>query len=270
MPRADHRTGRRPATTKAWQFVDHFREAAVLGEGWTTLPQLFLEAGYTTVGTGKVFHPNLPPNWDLDKSWDPRMRAGGDWEDWMYPSEPRCPNGTAWCADADDAIYDDSQIAASAVRLLRNASSLLDAGGAPFFLAVGFRKPHLQWRFPKRVLQHYPIELAEVPLPAHPHFPEGAPLVGFHQPVGDFLLAFSDTRACGGENISPTVAFANECQQAWRRAYWAAVSYLDEQIGVLLDELKAVGRAGDTMVVLFGDHGWQRARRLVKRRTCAI
>eukprot|EP00729_Bicosta_minor_P021748 gene21748-1570_t len=76
-------TGRRPDATKSWNFVDSFREKGV-GADWITLPQFFRvqsEPKYTVVGTGKVFHKGLPPNWDLNHSWDPRM-SNGTWEDW--------------------------------------------------------------------------------------------------------------------------------------------------------------------------------------------
>ena len=63
-------SGRRPAHTKSWQFVDDFRE---VGPDWTTLPGAFRKAGYQSVGVGKIFHPGLPPNQDLPYSWDQRM-----------------------------------------------------------------------------------------------------------------------------------------------------------------------------------------------------
>ena len=105
-------TGRRPDSTLAYNFVDHFREPGV-GKNWTTLPQYFREqANYTVVGTGKVFHKGLPPNWDLPYSWDKRM-SNGEWEGWMYPAEPRCPGGTVWCAVSGNTTikdFDDTQV----------------------------------------------------------------------------------------------------------------------------------------------------------------
>lgn len=160
--------GRRPDTTKAWQFIDSFRE---VGPDWLTLPGYFRDVlNYTVVGTGKVFHPNLPPNWDLDKSWDNRM-ANGEWDGWMYPSEPHCPNKTVWCAVPEPggpvgvAAFDDTQVRSaassrqpesvmsisvrrgqfrqitqSAIHLLRNITAL----DRPWFLAVGYRCVDLQ------------------------------------------------------------------------------------------------------------------------------
>jgi iduronate 2-sulfatase len=215
-------SGRRPDTTQAWQFRDSFREA-VNGSEWTALPQLFLQNGWTTVGAGKIYHPHLPPNWDMDKSWDKRM-SDGTWDNWMYPSEPACPNGTVGCgiddASGDPSLFEDAQTTKVALDQLRNVSSL-----GPFFVAAGYRKPHVQWRVPKRILDAYP-PAQEMPLPAIRDFPAGAPAIAFHQPVDDFLEPFSDVAACGGvDKCSPLAHFSDACTRKWRRQYWAAVTY---------------------------------------------
>eukprot|EP01063_Lacrimia_lanifica_P033870 TRINITY_DN614_c0_g2_i1.p1 TRINITY_DN614_c0_g2~~TRINITY_DN614_c0_g2_i1.p1 ORF type:complete len:543 (+),score=140.69 TRINITY_DN614_c0_g2_i1:47-1675(+) len=246
-------TGRRPASTKAYNFVDSFREPGV-GEHWVTLPQHFKNAGYTAVGTGKVFHQGLPPNFDLPYSWDPRM-SDGTWEGWMFPAEPDCPNKTVWCAvDSDDpADFDDTQITARALALLDNITAI----DAPWFLAVGYRKPHVTWRFPTRFLDAVPA--ASVTLPAHPFFPDGAPPVAFHQPVNDWLQVFTDVHACAEEagGMAPGRAFPALCQREFRRAYHASAAFMDEQVGRLLDDVEARGLSESTVVALFGDHGWQ-------------
>ena len=216
-------SGRRPDTTQAWQFVDSFREAAVNGSAWTALPQLFLEGGWATVGAGKIYHPHLPPNWDMDKSWDKRM-SDGTWQNWMYPAEPRCPQGTVGCgiddSSGDAALFEDSQTTKVALEQLRNVSKL----GGPWFVAAGYRKPHVQWRVPARILDAYPPASA-MPLPATRDFPRGAPAIAFHQPVDDFLQAFSDVQDCGGtDKCSPLSHFNDSCTQTWRRQYWAAVT----------------------------------------------
>ena len=105
-------SGRRPATTLAWNFEDSFRDVPGAAN-WTSLPQFFKERGYTTLGAGKVFHKGLPPDWDNPHSWDERM-TNGTWEPWMYPTEDRCKGGAAWCAvprlvpPADDDDDDDN------------------------------------------------------------------------------------------------------------------------------------------------------------------
>jgi len=151
--------------------------------------------------------------------------------------------------------FDDKQVSEAAMKLMNNATSRRIQTGQPWFLAVGFRKPHLQWRFPLKFLAQYPEN--QLTLPKHRFWPEGTPEIGFHQPVDDFLEEFVDVQQCGGSIMSPGWAFPAACQVLWRRAYWSSVSFLDEQMGRVLDNLDRLGQTDNTIVVLFGDHGWQ-------------
>ena len=269
-------SGRRPTKTMSWNFIDDFRRSAPGGQNWTALPQYFRERGYYTVGAGKVYHPGLPQGWDFPKSWSNRHinktvtkhhngTATNVTEkafDWLYPSEAKCPGNTSWCAiephDTNNTDFDDRQILNASLHLLRTAALQRKRRDRPFFLAVGFRKPHLQWKFPARFLNlSYGPALADVPLPKNRFFPTGAPPVAFHQPKSDFMDAFNDTRKCGSKHVAPHWAFSKPCQRLFRRAYWAAVSYLDSQVGLLLAELRRQGQDDNTIVVFFGDHGWQ-------------
>ena len=248
-------TGRRPNSTLSWNFVDHFREPSAPTSDSVSLPQAFKKAGYLTLGTGKVFHPQLPPNWDLPLSWSSEL-SDGSWSGWMYPKEPRCPQGTVWCAIEKYNVsdFDDTQVTLRAKELLTNATT--DEQGRPFFLAVGYRKPHVQWRFPSHCLAPYE-EDSSVGLPKHKFFPNSTPSVAFHQPINDFLDPFSDVSSCGGESMSPSFAFRDSCQLAWRKAYAASVTFLDEQVGELLDHLEDLGQTDNTVVAFVSDHGWQ-------------
>jgi arylsulfatase A-like enzyme len=114
-----------------------------------------------------------------------------------------------------------------------------------------------------------------MPLPSQRTYPKDAPAVAFHQPVDDFLQSFSDVRECDGNATAATPGaslaewsvnshcsgagkhFNDTCTQKWRRQYWASVSYLDENVGKMLDELQLLGHRNDTVVCFFGDHGWQ-------------
>lgn len=178
--------------------------------------------------------------------------SNGTWQGWMYPSEPRCPNETSWCAVAGATKvhdFDDTQVTETALALLANLTSAPE----PWFLAVGYRKPHVQWRAPAEFFERIPP--ASVTLPAHPLFPEGAPDVAFHMPENDFLKPFSDVVACGGvELMAPNTSFPSACMLAWRRAYHASVSFMDGQFGQLMAALESSGVAGDTVVVFHGDH----------------
>ena len=240
-------SGRRPQTTGAYNFVDSFRD---VGANWTTLPGLFKNNGYTTVGTGKVFHPGLPPNNDMPFSWDDRMN-NGTWDPWMYPTEDACPEGTAWCGTQNETDLEDYKVTHTAKKLLNNITKV----EKPFFLAVGYRKPHLQWRVPQRVLDR--VKLSAVSSPANPYLPRSTPDLAYHMPVDDFLLEFTDVEKCGSGNLTdPSAWFSEDCAKLWRRGYYAAVSYMDEQVGVILDELKQRNLEKSTIVVFFGDHGW--------------
>ena len=238
-------SGRRPAHTKSWQFIDDFRE---VGPDWTTLPGAFRKAGFQAVGCGKIFHPGLPPNQDLPYSWDKRINT--TWADWNNPNEPRCPQNTSWCSVEDTERFQDTQIASTALELLSNVTRNEER---PFFLAVGFRKPHVQWRAPTRAFEAYPQNAS---LASRPKAPRQHVDLAFHVPIHE-INVFDDWRACGGSQaLTPTHNYPSECQQAWRRGYYAAVTFVDEQLGVVLDGLTARNRERDTVVVFFGDHGW--------------
>ena len=227
-------SGRRPQNTQAYNFVDDFRE---VGANWTTMPQLFKQNGYKTVGAGKVFHPGLPPDNDMPFSWDDRM-SNGEWDEWMYPTEDACPEQTSWCGTTNETDLEDFKTTQTAIRLLDNVT----CEEGPFFLAVGYRKPHLQWRVPQRVLDE--VEMADVTPPANPFLPPSSPDLAYHMPVDDFLLEFPDVESCGSANITdPSSAwFSEQCARTWRRGYYAAVQYMDEQVGVILREV----RGGDS------------------------
>merc|ERR1719272_2172652 len=113
---------------------------------------------------------------------------------WMYPSEPRCPQGNVWCGlnSTDVSDYDDLQVTQRALALLSNLTSK----ERPWFLAVGFRKPHVQWRIPVQHLNYIPSN--SVTLPKHPLFPKDSPPIAYHQPINDFVEPFADVFACGG------------------------------------------------------------------------
>ena len=134
----------------------------------------------------------------------------------------------------------DRIIADDAVLKLRLAAAHRAATGTPFFLAVGFRKPHLPFRFPAPFLERFPAEGA-IPVAAHPTLPPNVPALAHHD---------------GAPQVTPFAAVANATAQRWRRFYYAAVSWMDTQLGRVLGELDALGLAEETLVVMHSDHGW--------------
>ena len=115
-----------------------------------------------------------------------------------------------------------------------------------------------QWRVPAAFLKGIPAQ--SVTLPKHPYFPSDAPDIAFHRPENDFLEPFTDVVSCGGVSLmAPNATFPSHCVKAWRRAYHAGVSFMDAQVGIVIDALSAIpgGESDRTLVVFFGDHGWQ-------------
>jgi len=154
-------TGRRPDATKVWSFMDHFREAGV-GDKWVTLPGWFKQNGFFTVGTGKLYHPGLPPSFDGGRSWQRFIYPGScsmSTNGWPVLDPAAAPMVT--CQDASGCVADavvagdskhwcalnmsklvvpteDEQIATAAVDFLRAAAEgLKEPTPRPFFLAVG-------------------------------------------------------------------------------------------------------------------------------------
>jgi iduronate 2-sulfatase len=231
-------TGRRPDTLKLWSNGLHFRERA---PGVTTLPKWFMEHGYQSRCVGKIFH-----NWHTDVKGDPESWSApeflhyanhgddkpvvtGDLPDNLAKA-PRCESRDV----ADDAYY-DGRVAAEAVRVLDEIK------GGPFFLAIGFWKPHAPFNAPKKYWDLY--DRASLPK-YDPARPAGAPAVAFH-----------DGRELRGAPPNQ-VTFTPEQAAEIRHGYLANVSYMDAQLGKVLDAVDQFQLANNTIVVFVGDHGY--------------
>jgi iduronate 2-sulfatase len=218
--------------------------------GVVSLPMHFKNNGYHTVSLGKVYHHQNDGKGSWSETpWSPQ----GDWQGWqayVLPEshrqiEPR-PNGTGingpsfeW-PDAPDHIYPDGMIADEAVRRLRQFGN----SNEPFFLAVGFMKPHLPFNAPKKYWDMY--DFNEIKLPDNMKKPEGAPDESMHN-FGE-LRNYSDVPDQG--------PLDEVFMRKLIHGYFACVSYTDAQIGKVLSELERLGLAENTIVVLWGDHGW--------------
>ncbi len=221
--------------------------------GIPTLPALFKAQGYGTACFGKVYHTFN----DDRASWTSppwRVGTGSDWH--RIPENFNTPDGRAslkikrpgrvgssipWeSADVPDDAYPDGMIANHAVKELES----LKASGDPFFLAVGFLRPHLPLCAPRKYWDLYSEE--SILTPDLMRMPEGAPTQAEY--------TFPELRAYIG--IPERGPLSDEQAQTLIRAYLACVSYVDAQIGRVLDELDRLGLAESTLVVLWGDHGW--------------
>ena len=223
---------------------------------WTTLPQTFLNAGYNVYGSGKVFHTeeggNGPLPWD-GQGMPPLQDA---------PSWSRVPNATsgdvnaiapmyAGCCgepgDADGNTLDnvtnpfaDKVIGALGISLLKELGAQRASGGAPFYLAVGFRKPHLPFRHPDFYDALYAPQ-SSIATARYDTLDVSVPPIAFHS---------CDPIASPYEPVEKSVA------QAYRFNYYASISWIDHQVGAILSALDATGLANDTLVIFHSDHAW--------------
>ena len=246
-------TGLRPGTIGIYDLPTHFRRAA---PDAVTLPQAFRAAGWRTEAIGKIFHDGHG-NREDEASWEvPHISPPAP----MYvlpESQPapgprpastssgrsNRPRGAATeSADVPDDTYSDGQIAAEAVRRLEAAAA--DPERRPFFLAVGFLKPHLPFVAPKRYWDLHDPAALSVGRPDGP--PAGAP--SYAPQFGGELRQYKDIPADG-----PIPA---ETARQLVHGYYAATSYMDACVGRVLAALAATGLADRTIVVLWGDHGW--------------
>ncbi|XP_060602272.1 iduronate 2-sulfatase-like [Ruditapes philippinarum] len=246
-------TSRRPDTTRLYDFYSYWRVAA---GNFTTLPQHFKQNGYHTVSVGKVFHPGKSSNYtdDYPYSWSvPAYHPSTQ----KYKMAKVCPGNDGKLhmnlvcpVDVDkmpEHSLPDLQSTEYATEYLRNASRKQDQ---PFFLAVGFHKPHIPLKYPKQYLKLYPLN--KVPKVADPVYPEKLPPVAWN-PWTD-LREREDIQRL---NLSfPYGPMPENFSQLIRQSYFAATSYMDDQVGRLLSTLETEGFANNTIIVFVGDHGW--------------
>ena len=220
----------------------YFRD---VGANFTTIPQFFKQQGYKSINVGKMFHRSGPGG-DDDISWTEKYVARGAYRG----------NGNSWEAVSQDTKLVDSLEADYVIERLGQLAPDVLAGHENFFLGWGLRKPHLPFIFPEEYAQFYPEE--DIQLPANPWAPEEMPNIAWSG--WNELRTYRDIAAA--ELLNPSlgdinVTLPDQTTKALRRAYYATVSYIDAEIGRVLDHLDQLGLAESTIVMLWGDHGWQ-------------
>jgi iduronate 2-sulfatase len=248
-------TGLRPQSLGIYELNTNFRKAA---PDAVTLPQYFKANGYHAEALGKIFHvghgnvndvaswsvPHFTPKTisyalkenDLPESTREQALFENKTEPWKLPR-----GAAAESADVPDNRYGDGVIADEAVKRLEAAKGKPDV---PFFLAVGFLKPHLPFVAPKKYWDLY--DPASFKLPALQSAPAGAP--EFAATTWGELRQYKDIQEQGPLTQEQAIHLIH--------GYHAATSYMDAQLGRVLDALDASGLAGNTIIVLWGDHGW--------------
>ena len=268
--RASLLTGLRPDTLQVWDLTTDFRDTR---PDTVTLPQYFRQHGYHSLGIGKIYHNTIPD----PLSWsEPKLHIDG------YPFDPdavyRGDESIQWLAKRreeitaagnqaryidrlgqwylknvatenadvpDNAYFDGAQTDVAIERLRR-----LKDRTEPFFFAVGYYRPHLPFNAPKKYWDLY--DRSKVPLAENGFVPHNAPPMAVN--TMRELRSYTDFRECP----RPDQGQLTDGQaRLLRHGYFACVSYIDAQIGRLLDELGRLGIRDNTIVVLWGDHGWK-------------
>lgn len=268
--RASLMTGLRPDTIKVWDLRTDFRKTM---PNAVTLAQHFKQNGYHSVGIGKIFHNIIPD----PVSWsESKLHIDG------YPFDPdavyRAQDNVAWLArrqreiieqgrqdryidrlgqwylkyvatenvDVPDNAYFDG---AQTDRAIEKLGQLRERQ-QPFFFAIGYYRPHLPFNAPRKYWDMYDRD--KIPLAENDFLPKNAPLMAVNT-IRE-LRGYADFK----QAPTPDKGRLTEAQaRLLRHGYFASVSYVDAQIGRLLDELEKLGLRDKTIVVLWGDHGWK-------------
>lgn len=250
--RASFLTSRRPNSTHVFDQSTYWRTE---GGNFTTLPQHFKNNGYQTFSVGKIFHPgkasgrtdDYPYSWSVppyhpstDKYKMAKVCPGPDGKKYMNLV---CPVDVS---TMPEKTLPDLQSTQHALEIIGNMSS----GNSPFFLAVGYQKPHIPLKYPKHYLDLYPLK--DIHLAPDPTLPPKLPSVAWN-PWAD-IRERDDVKQL---NISfPYGPLPTNYQLLVRQSYYAATSYIDDQIGQLLNGLVKYNMTSNTMIIFIGDHGW--------------
>ena len=238
--RASVMTGLRPDTIKVYDLDRHFRDEV---PKVVTLSQTFMRNGWWAGRVGKIYHYNVPASigtdgFDDPPSWqetvNPKGRDKAD-EALIYNAEPhrKISAALSWlAADGADEEQTDGMIATEAIKMMQAKR------GQPFFLGVGFFRPHTPYVAPRKYFEMYPLKDMRLP----------------YAPKGD-------------RDDIPTAAFAHNCPvphygldeltlRKALQAYYATISFVDAQVGRLMAALDRLGLVDNTIVVLWSDHGY--------------
>jgi iduronate 2-sulfatase len=237
--RASLLTGIRPADNR---FRGYSARVDKDTPGAMTLPEELRKNGYYALSNGKVFHHNDDA---AERSWsEPPWRPEMEGIDFLDPKSESLVGGKKnrgpvfESPDVPDSAYPDGQIANKTISDLKRLKEM----DQPFFLACGFLKPHLPFYAPKKYWDLY--DPAKIFLADNRYKPKNAPMK---------LNGSGEIHSYGNRNIEFN---SDEWHRSCRHGYYACVSYVDAQIGRVLQTLDDLGLSDNTIVILWGDHGW--------------
>ncbi|MFK8060971.1 MAG: sulfatase, partial [Polaribacter sp.] len=235
--RASLLTGIRPTRQR---FINYSTRADVDVPDAISLPKLLKQNGYTTISNGKIYHNKK----DDIVAWDEIWQADALW-DFALPENQKIKKNTLRGlsfenANVQDSVYRDGKLALKVIKDLQS----LKKSNQPFFLTMGLAKPHLPFTAPKKYWDLY--DRSNIQLPKSYVQPKTTPKKAFHN--------FGELRQY--ENIPKKGHLSEALAKELIHGYYACVSYVDAQIGLVLNELKRLELEDDTIVILWGDHGW--------------
>lgn len=239
--RASIMTGLRPDELEVWTLKPHFREK---NPDVVTIPQFFKQKGYAAREIGKIFHDPAyhkdPISWSGPSFYNVTQNEVGHKYNLPKNCEPIKRKGTATeSANVADTAYIDGKVCQAAIRVLHEIKD------SSFFLAVGFRRPHLPFSAPQKYWDLYSREQFKAEYKDTLQ-PKGSPEIAFHN--SNELRGYEDIDKEG------TIPFTKQMELL--HGYFASISYIDAQIGNLVAELKNLDLAEKTIIVLWADHGY--------------
>lgn len=244
--RASFLTGCRPNTTGAdYPYSEYFVNEFLPNH--QTISEHFYKNGYYAQNFGKVHHGN-----DLDKLSAPHYKAPTKYKGQMSPyveaasieqikAKGQIGRPAVEWADVEDEAYEDGKTAAEVVKVLED----LKDNEEPFFLAVGFYKPHLPFNAPKKYWDLYNRD--SIPL---------APNKELHKGVTNIVIDNYALKKYAGEAPDYDHVVSNERARELKHGYLACVSYVDAQVGKILQKLEETGQRDNTIILFISDHGW--------------
>jgi iduronate 2-sulfatase len=270
--RASLMTGLRPDSTRVWHLGDKFRE---LMPEVVTMPQYFHNNGYQTVNLGKIFHNYMPDSisWDepdlrppafsspdmyfrdgetfyLDEETNRRQKIARDSLIKLRPVRyaDGWNTGPVWeWKDVHDSLYYDG----AQTELAKRTLTRIAQNDKPFYMGLGYFRPHMPFTVPKKYWDMY--DPNELPLADNPYHPKGAPVWTMNS---NYELRHYD----GFNHIGKPIdgyRMEEDTARMLKHGYYASVSYVDAQFGKLIQHLKDIDIYDNTIIIVWGDHGWK-------------